>query len=234
MIARTDRTDAVRPVIRGGARVSDQVYAALEVAIRDLTVLPGQPLREHDLAEQLDVSRTPLREAIARLVDAGLLTVVSQVGTRVARISMRAVRDAQFARQALEVSAFELVARDPDRDVLTLRSLLDRQTAARRADDFDAFFHADDALHAEIFRMAGYPGVWDDVVRRKVHLDRLRRLSAPDADTIDELIGEHGAIVDAAEAGEVVAGADHIRIHASRILDLQPRLQAAHPGYFTD
>ena len=102
------------PVIRdGGAqRASDRVYATLSAAIRDLSLAPGRSLSETELAESLNVSRTPLREAIARLVDAGLVQVVPQVGTRVALIRLSDVEEARFVRENLEVAAFEVACTD--------------------------------------------------------------------------------------------------------------------------
>ncbi len=215
-------------------RVSDVVHQRLEGAIRSLAFAPGQEVREHELAAQLGVSRTPVREAIGRLADAGLLVVQPQVGTRVARIHLSAVREAQFARQALEVAALEAVCADKQRDVSGLRSRIEEQTAAKEAGDFEGFFAADDAMHAEVFRLAGFPRLWDLVWRVKADLDRLRRLSAPDAATIEELIDEHAAIVDHVEAGDGPRATTVLRRHAARILDLQPDLVAAHPDYFAD
>ncbi len=62
-------------------RTSDRVYAEIAAAVRDLRLPPGQALSETELAERLGVSRTPIREAIARLVDSGLVSVMPQVGT---------------------------------------------------------------------------------------------------------------------------------------------------------
>jgi DNA-binding GntR family transcriptional regulator len=228
----TIKSPTGRPPAR--MRVSDVVHQRLEWAIRSLAFAPGQELREHELAAQLGVSRTPVREAIGRLADAELLVVQPQVGTRVARIHLSAVREAQFARQALEVAALEAVCAVHERDVSSLRRRIEEQSAAKEAGDFDGFFAADDAMHAEVFRLAGFPRLWDLVWRVKADLDRLRRLSAPDAATIDELIQEHAAIVDHVEAGDEPRATTTLRRHAARILELQPQLAAAHPDYFAE
>lgn len=68
----------------------------------------------------------------------------------------------------------------------------------------------------------------------KLRLDRLRRLSLPEASTMRPLIDEHQAIVDALEAGDVRACREHISRHARRALEEGPELRAAHPGYFTE
>src|ERR1044072_2785086 len=79
-----------------------QAYQTLRDAIVRVDIVPGQQLSENELAAQLGVSRTPVREALARLRDEQLVHVVPQLGTFVSRISPAAVGDAQFVREALE------------------------------------------------------------------------------------------------------------------------------------
>jgi DNA-binding GntR family transcriptional regulator len=71
------------------------------------------------------------------------------------------------------------------------------------------------------------------VQRKKLQLDRIRRLSLPDPTTIRELIDEHRAIVDAVADGATAAGTRVLRAHARRALLKAPDLQRAHPDYFT-
>lgn len=130
------------PVIRArdGLRASDRVFDAVGTAIRELRLPPGLLLSESDLAQQLHVSRTPLREAIVRLVDAGLLQVLPQVGTLVAKIRMSDVEEARFVRETLEIGAFELACTPEHRDVSVLHDLLDQQQQAHERGDLEAFF----------------------------------------------------------------------------------------------
>lgn len=224
------------PVNRGRQepKTSDRVFDALVSAIRDLTLPSGTLLSESELSRQLQVSRTPVREAIVRLVDAGLVQVLPQVGTLVARIRMADVEEARFVRETLEVAALDLVCRMSSRDVSTLRELLDRQEDAHRRHDLDDFFAADEAMHMEIFALSGYPGAWQAVQRKKLQLDRIRRLSLPEPSAIRELIDEHRLIVDAIEAGRSAVGCKHVRAHARRVLEKAPALQRSHPDYFAE
>lgn len=224
----------LHPIPRTSKRVSDLVYDALAAAIRDLRLPPGCPLPENELAARLHVSRTPVREAIGRLVEARLVRVVPQVGTRVERISMSEVREAKFVREALEVEAFREACSLGAADLTELHDCVRRQAAARRTNDLDAFFEADEQMHAGIFALAGHRGAWDVVVRSKVQLDRLRRLSLPTVSTAAALIVEHKAIVDALSAGDVEAGSGLIRAHAGRVLTLQPAIAKSYPDYFRD
>jgi DNA-binding GntR family transcriptional regulator len=222
------------PVGRARVRTSDRVYDELVSAIRELRIPPGASLSETDLADQLQVSRTPLREAIARLVDNGLVSVVPQVGTRVERIRLRDVDQASFVSVSLEVAAFGVACGHATRDVSRLRELLEVQKRSHAVHDVDTFFGADEALHEGIFTLSGYPGAWAAIQPMKLQLDRLRRLSLPDPDTVSALIEEHTAIVDALEAGNVEEGTAQIRRHAGRVGDYGPKLREAHPEMFTE
>lgn len=215
-------------------RISDRVYEELAAAIRDLRIEPGASLSETDLAEQLQVSRTPLREAIARLVDGGLVSVVPQVGTRVEPIRLHDVEQARFVRESLETAAFAAACEKPERDITGLRTLLTEQERCHEAHDLDGFFAADEALHRQIFEMSGYPGAWQVMQPMKMHLDRFRRLSLPDPETVRVLIDDHTAIVDALESGDAVHGHAHISKHARRVLEIAPGLQGRYPGYFAE
>lgn len=223
------------PITRVGAdRASDRVYGELVAAIRDLRLVPGASLSETDLAVQLQVSRTPLREALARLVDAGLVVVVPQVGTRVAQIRLRDVEEARFVRETLELAAFDAACANPATEASGLRELLDIQERSSAAGDLDAFFAADEALHGEIFALSGHPGAWQAVQRMKLQLDRLRRLSLPEPSTVQAVIGEHRAIVDALESRDVAAGRALITRHARRVIEQGPAIRAKYPSYFTE
>jgi DNA-binding GntR family transcriptional regulator len=203
-------------------------------AIRTLRIPPGASLSETDLSARLQVSRTPLREAIARLADSGLVSVIPQVGTTVGRISLREVEEARFVRESLELSAFAVACGRADREVAACRALLDEQARCRQSADLAGFFDADEALHEQIFVISGYHGAWNVMQPMKVQLDRLRRLAQPDTASVRDLIAEHTAIVDALEAGDVARGQQVLREHVGRVRRYAPALREEYPDYFTD
>jgi GntR family transcriptional regulator, rspAB operon transcriptional repressor len=213
------------------ARTSDRVYAEIVAAIRDLRLPPGQALSESELAVRLGVSRTPIREAIARLVDSGLVSVVPQVGTRVRLIQLNEVLEAQFIREHLEVAAFCTACARPSRDATLLKEILRQQRYAQTAGDFGAFFAADEAFHAQIFALSGHLGAWEAVQRAKIQLDRIRHL-ARESLTVKKLISEHNGIALAYERGLLEDGKSQVTMHARRVLDYAPLLQSRYPEYF--
>src|ERR1700751_1292311 len=102
----------MEPINRTRANRTTRVeaYDALRASIISLQRAPGQRLSEAELAKELGVSRTPVREAIIQLRTDGLVEVTPQAGTFVSKISLRNVREAQFAREALECAAIREAA----------------------------------------------------------------------------------------------------------------------------
>jgi DNA-binding GntR family transcriptional regulator len=227
---------ALRPISRrNGARAGVAVYERLREAIVSTALEPGQQISENELAEALGVSRTPVREAVARLRDDQLVEVVPQLGTFVSRVSVAGVDDAQFLREALECSAVRLAAERADSgDVAELGALIKRQEIARDADDPDSFFVLDDELHSTLCELSGRPIAWTVVARANGHLNRVRRLSLAQPSYIAEMIDEHQAVVDAVGRGEPDAAEEALRHHLRMVLSDLPNIRRDHPDYFED
>src|SRR5918994_7080770 len=137
------------------------IYTLLRDAIVSVQLAPGRQISENELAALLGVSRTPIREALARLRDDRLVEIVPQLGTFVSPINPQAVADAQFIREALECAAVrraaELAGED---DIAHLAENLDAQDRANAAGDLDAFYLLDDAFHQGLCDLSGHPTVW--------------------------------------------------------------------------
>jgi len=195
-------------------------------------LLPGALISESELSKQLGVSRTPVREALSRLADHGLVIVEPQVGTTIALIDMAEVEEAVFIRRALEVAAFTRAC-ELHADVTALRAILLCQHSALAAQDSEAYFSSDEDLHQEIFRLAGFPQIWKVVRRSKMQLDRLRRLFLEEVLANPRFTEEHITIVDLLESGAVEAGNQLISEHSTWVLGFAPSVRDKYPTYFT-
>src|SRR6187431_3096098 len=123
----------------------DRAYTTIRDAIVDGTLQPGERLRDQELTEWLGLSRTPVREALARLEQDGLVETAPQRFTRVTPLDRRAARDAFPIVAAVHALAAELgVPRLVARDVKAMRAANDRFAEALRDDDVDAALAADD------------------------------------------------------------------------------------------
>ncbi|HET8673179.1 MAG TPA: GntR family transcriptional regulator [Thermoleophilaceae bacterium] len=212
-----------------------QVYAALRDAIVRAELEPGRRLSENELAARLGVSRTPVREALARLRDERLVEIVPQLGTYVTRISPQAVADAQFVREALECAAIRRSAeRASDEDVAALEDNLRAQERAQRAKDWDSLYLLDDQFHRVLCDASGHATVWLVSQRAKGHLNRVRRLSLPRASFIEEVIAEHRLVIDAVCAHDPDLAERELRQHLQLVPRELPRIRAEHPDFFEE
>src|ERR1700722_13812014 len=153
----TKRTEAaIAPaasVRRGGrpraATASAKIYSDLRVELVSLQRRPGEAVSEAEIALAYGVSRTPVREAILKLSDEGLLEIFPQSGIFVSRIPLAALPEAIIIRKALEATTAQLAAeRATASQILVLHAILQRQREANAAGDDDAFHHADEMFHA--------------------------------------------------------------------------------------
>ncbi len=156
----------------------DRAYAAIRDAIVEGTLAPDELLRDQELCEWLGLSRTPVREAIARLEQDGLVVTAPQSYTRVAPLDRRAARDAFPVVAALHALAAELaVPRLGEHDLAALR---DRQRALRRracAGRRRRRARADDAFHGVFVSAsanAEIPRMLDRLMPGVRRLERLR------------------------------------------------------------
>ncbi|MDR3516501.1 MAG: GntR family transcriptional regulator [Azospirillaceae bacterium] len=216
---------AARPV-RGDRRLSGQVFDHLRDEIVRGALPPGTPMAELDLCARLSVSRTPVREALIKLADEGLVQILPQRGTFVAPISIAAAREAQFVREHLECALVAEAVRKIDATALReITETITRQEQAQRDGAPEAFYEADEAFHDAIARIGGHRGVRQVVRRAKLHFDRVRYLSLQDAERIPLLINQHREIVaglaNCDETQAVAAMRRHLR-EVFRVLDVLP------------
>jgi DNA-binding GntR family transcriptional regulator len=207
--------------------------AAIHDTIRQdiifLRLRPGMRISENELARRFGTSRTPIREALVRLVDEGLTEVWPQRGTFVTRISLQAVRRARFVREAMEVAILHRAAEDgiSDASLEALNKAICDQEAAQSAPD--RFTQADDAFHRAFADAIDVGNIWAVLEREKVQFDRLRFLSLPNVTPVSTLIEQHKAMVVAVQNRDVAAAEFAAREHLSEVLKVSDTLVATHP-----
>ena len=218
-----------------GGPASRQAYRALRDAIIATELEPGQRLSENELAERLAVSRTPIREALIRLRDDRFVQIVPQLGTFVTRISTAAIEDAQFIRESLECAAVRLAATRAQRtDLAALGGLVRRQAEVVEDGDYERFAVLDDEFHAGLCELAGRPVAWEVAQRVKGHLNRVRRLSLPQPNYLDEMVAEHRLVLDALDRHDPDGAEATLRHHLRMVLSALPAIRLEHPDYFDD
>jgi GntR family transcriptional regulator, rspAB operon transcriptional repressor len=195
--------------------MTSRIYTLLRKLIIEVKLIPGRALSEKEIAATLNVSKTPVREAIIRLADEGLLKVVPKGGTYVAPIEMQRYLEACFIRFRLEEGAVgEAALRHTFEDIIQLEACISEQVAAGQAEDFERFFQLDEEFHQLIFSAARLAGAWAVVNQAKGEIDRIRHLKRIVAvRRIDKVVADHRDIVTAIRSADPWAAQDAMRNH---------------------
>jgi DNA-binding GntR family transcriptional regulator len=212
-----------------------QVLDRLRARIVALDLPPGMVLSRADIAAGYGVSQTPVRDALMRLEEEGLVDVYPQHKTVVSRIDLAAARQAHFLRRAIELEVARTLA--VQRDVVLvarLRATIARQRIALADGDYPEFVAGDQAFHRQMYEAADVPGLWEDVRRRSGHIDRLRRLHLPAEGKGQAIVRDHARIVDAIAKGDADATQKRVRDHLSGTLAQADAIRARHPDYVTN
>lgn len=213
--------------------VARRVFRELRRAIVRMVFLPGQALSEQDIADQLGVSRQPVREAFIKLADAGLLQIKPQRGSFIVKISVRQVFDARFVREAVEVAVVARAAAEAGaRHIDAFRANLKQQERAIADRDHGRFMELDEGFHRSVAMSVGCDYAWRVVEETKAQMDRVRYLSMTDATPLSRLVSQHNAIVDAIAAHDAPAAQAAMQTHLREILTSLPELEKRFPALF--
>jgi len=215
--------------------MTDRVYLAMRDQIVGLELEPFSMISEKRISEEMGVSRTPVREALARLAAHNLVDIYPQRGTFVSPFRRPDLERSQFLREALEVALVQRVIELPDRAELVkrLRAEVELQETFASILDEQRFFQSDEDFHRLISNYAGLPGLWEEIQRSKVHMDRCRHLALASVEKdIKAITTQHIAIVDAVEAGDAVAASAAMSIHLRRIFNTVDKVMELNPQYF--
>ena len=219
---RLDRTRLAAP----------QVLEKLRDAILSLDLVPGTVLARQELADHFGVSQTPVREALLRLSEEGLVDVFPQHATLVSRIDIAAARQAHFLRRSIELELVHQLALDaPAGLVEQMKATIAQQAALSAAQRYGDFVGADRAFHRLMYEAGGVPDLWEMVGRVSGHVDRLRRLHLPTAGKTEAILRDHRAIVRGIEAKDPAAAQAALRKHLSGTLSAVDEICRQYPDY---
>lgn len=176
-----------------GVNNREHAYNVLYNTIMNLLFIPGTVLQESKIAAKLQVSRTPVREAIFQLREERLVEIEPRRSSTVTKISPLLVEEARMVRTALESSICHHLCGNLDTSVTQrLYDNLILQEEAVQANDTNAFLLIDKEFHEILYLAAGKPDVW--AARRSLnsHLERINHLeSSRNGGFLNELYQSH-------------------------------------------
>lgn len=209
-----------------GMSLSDRVYAELKKALNNGRYQPGESLREEAVAAWLQVSRTPVREALRRLASENLL-VTTHRGLAVPQLSEDQIFELYAMRGVLEGAAAALAARYASAvEIDFLNRLLEEQAAA--GDDADKLVRINKDLHNCIYRAARNRYLLRTLTSLQDELEQLRGTTFAQPGRPKDALKEHRAIVRAIQRQDAEAAEKAARQHVSealgqRLLIMRPR-----------
>ena len=193
------------------------VCEALRDAIRRGILEPGERLMEVQVADELGISRTPVREAIRKLEQEGYVIMMPRRGTYVADVSESDVKEIFEIRSALEALATGLAARriEPD-ELKMLEGYLTEIEGYIKANDIEKIVETDIKFHGLLYQVSRNERLVAIVSNLKEQLARFRTLSMSYPGRLQETLEEHSEMVEAIANGDVSAARDAAEHHMER------------------
>ncbi|MEO1679300.1 MAG: GntR family transcriptional regulator [Pseudomonadota bacterium] len=198
-----------------------QVADRLRAAILSGRLRPGTGLVETALAEQMNVSRAPIREAIQILENDGLVETIAYKGKRVKPLTAREVAETYSLREAFEVMAVRRILehRTPV-DILNVHC--EAMMAAAEADDFEALVGADEAFHHSLIELADHDLLLASWKNLYLRIHQIMALRNRDERNLREVAGNHPPIVEALAAGQAERAITLISEHTRALAEFDP------------
>ena len=181
----------------------DVVFENLRAAILDGNLKAGQRLMEVQLAEQLGVSRTPIREAIRKLELEGLVVMLPRKGAYVANMSCKDLIDVLEIRASLEgLAAYLAAERRSDEEIVALEKVAKEFETCVREADIEGVLKKDIDFHEKIFMMANNKKLYQLITSLWEQVHRFRVTYVSNYDASLSLVEEHNRILQAIKTGD--------------------------------
>lgn len=224
------------PLGPGAANTApDRIYADLRARILRFDLPPGAILGRSELARGYGVSQTPVRDALRRLEQDGLVLIFPQSKTVVSPIDVRQLSETQFLRVSVETEVVRRLSDARSDDVVRrCQAIVQMQRALIDGDEqMDMFTNLDRSFHRTLFAAVGVESLHFMLIRRLGHLYRCQRLELPRTGKMQNIVDAHQAILDGISAGDSDRAAEAVRHHLSGTIMHIASLRNEHPEFFT-
>ncbi|GGX12166.1 transcriptional regulator [Pigmentiphaga litoralis] len=213
-------------------QAAPQVFEHMRDQIIAMALPPGTVLSRVDLAAQYGISQTPVRDALMRLSEEGLVDIFPQHATRVSPIDIALAQQAHFLRRSIELEVARALAESAEPALVeSLRANIRRMRAVVEDGNYVEFTVLDQGFHRTLYEAAKVPDLFHLVRRQSGHLDRLRRLHLPIEGKTKAVVRDHVAIVDAIAAGDPVKAEACVRAHLSGTLSHLDAIRSRYATY---
>ncbi|MGS0895856.1 GntR family transcriptional regulator [Burkholderia stagnalis] len=190
----------MKPLSTGATlKVGAQAYQVLKAKILSNELPGGTQILEEALAAELNMSRTPLREALTRLENDGLIEIIPRHGVRILPLTKEDITEIYQVLSSLETTAAELIAeRQPNTaEVALLRDAVTQMDIALKADDLTGWADADELFHKRLVELSGNRRLAAAALMLFDQSHRVRMFTLKLRDKPTGSVKNHGQLVDA-------------------------------------
>lgn len=210
----------------------EYVLRVLKENIVQLELEPGSRISENELAAEIGVSRTPIREALIELSKSKIVEIYPQRGSYVSLIDWGLVEEAQFMRLTLEKAVIRLACQGLDEEKIQgLEKNVKLQQFYKNNNDTGELIELDNQFHKELFEITDKSHIYKLMSGIILHFDRLRTLRTK---TIDHqyVVDDHLALLNAIRMRDVQAGEETMERHLTRHVIDEEIVRSKYPQYF--
>lgn len=211
----------------------EYVIRILKQNIVNNVLEPGQMISEKEIAEELNVSRTPVREALIRLAQEQLVEIFPQKGTIISLIDLDLVEEARFLRYTLETAVIRLACQiDLGPYLMELEENLTMQGFCLKTQNYTKLLTLDNLFHRLIFTACKKEWTYSLIEVMNVHFNRVRMLRLTSSIDLEQVIEEHRQLFIAIRAKDGDKGEAIMKAHLTSVIIQQKILKAQYPKYF--
>ena len=212
----------------------ETAYQTIRSRIITMELKPGDPLNDRELAEELGISRTPMREALLMLNLARMVDIKPQSGTHVAPINLKLMEMEQFARYTLEKEILNrlrghVTPRQEEEYRSNIETYRVLEADMSQPDRTARMLELDNAFHRKSFELCGMEDHYDHLQ----HVERIRKFSLQTEEN-KSVCSSHTAILEALLHGSADDVSEALESHLSRYKQSVAQARSVHPEYFID
>ena len=199
-----------------------------------LELKPGQMVSENELAAELSISRTPVREALIELSKVKIVEVIPQKGIRVSLIDDEKIEEFRFMRFALETAIMDIICKITDpHEFDALIENVKLQKFYLENDRTDTLWELDNSFHKELFRISKMSSLYDLVREMSICFDRVRNMNMVSGTSTNiQIVDEHSQILEAILQGDAARAKEYTITHLSHYQIDKASIQKNYPASY--
>lgn len=222
-------------VVNNSNSLNDVTYNQIREDIMNMNLEPGTDVSVQKLSERYGVSRTPVREAVVRLQQSGLVEIYPQRKTVVSQIDLQRVHEEWFIRTSLEAAVVdEFIRKCSELVADTLLELVTKQKKYLDKEHFREYYLKDNRFHQLIFETAGEALAWRTIEDTSSHFNRIRLLHGKMNGVQQDALVQHEKMVTAARKRDSDAMRTLVKEHSNSLLDQITIMSKQYPQFFSN